>query len=379
MTTRFKYSGAAPGADTNTYAIFSTVTAFPFACAAQQAGDKRLRITFDHIYTGTVNLYRSVNRGVTWTQVMTREHYAPAAAGCSVFDVPIEAFADFKVEWVNGGTAQDPWDVDIALCDQRDPADLFSTYDGAALALMPYSQVGADFYTLDPATGKVGRWEDKVAAGAGIRAITPLHAFAQGASAAVQCAAPTRANLLGSRPAAVFNNDAWYQSNSPASSWRQHGGTGFEMFVALDRKSVSGTQYIHATTSAGTSANGMQLFQIDAGAGHYHRIGNATVLISDRIMGVYAVGATYMNVDYVEGASPEVNARDKAVLSSSGDTTAAPVTGVDPSYAMTLGGTGAGTAKMTASWGESVFFDRVLSAAGRAQMQWWLANKFNIT
>lgn len=119
---QFKYNGTAPGADTNTYVIFSSVVALNGARMAQSAGMKRLVVDMKHAGTGTLNLYRSQNRGTTWSQVDTTGVLPiPAATESTIYDHYIEPYPDFKLEWVNGGSAQSTWIIDLALTDERAP------------------------------------------------------------------------------------------------------------------------------------------------------------------------------------------------------------------------------------------------------------------
>lgn len=121
----FKYTGSTPGADSNTYNIFSSVTAFPGANMAAMYGLKRLFITIDNPQSGTAKLYRSIDaqngvaRGTNWVQV--GGDFAATASATDVFtlDAMIEGFPDFKVDWVNGGSAQTGWTVTIALDGSR--------------------------------------------------------------------------------------------------------------------------------------------------------------------------------------------------------------------------------------------------------------------
>ena len=121
----FKYTGSTPGADSNTYPIFSSVTAFPGANMAQNEGLKRLFITIDNPQSGTLKFYRSVDsnngvaRGTNWVQV--GGDFASTSSATDVFtaDLVILGFPDFKADWVNGGTAQTGWTVTIALDDGR--------------------------------------------------------------------------------------------------------------------------------------------------------------------------------------------------------------------------------------------------------------------
>lgn len=157
MTTRVKYSGSTPGADSNTYVIFDSTVAFPGANFVQGAGLKRISIRFDHIYSATVNMYRSVDRGVAWSQVMQQQQSAPDTTQSSYFDVSVEAFADFKVEWVNGGTAQSPWSVDIALTSEGGPV---FTFEDEIAALGATAHFDPSWGASDD--GTTSRWVDRI-------------------------------------------------------------------------------------------------------------------------------------------------------------------------------------------------------------------------
>lgn len=129
--TGLKYTGSTPGADANTYVLFATAQpsagstnfAFPGGWYCAQHGLKRLIVDIGHANSGTLNLYRSNNRGTSWDQVFTSGAIAaPAATSSTIRDFAIEEYPDFKIEWVNGGATQAArWIVNMALTDQRAP------------------------------------------------------------------------------------------------------------------------------------------------------------------------------------------------------------------------------------------------------------------
>lgn len=114
------YSGTAPGADSNTYALFSTVTAFPGKRFCPQAGYKRIVVGIRHADPGTVNLYKSTDRGTNW--VLADSFAANSITEEDVYDALIEHMDDFKLEWVNSGDAQTTWVVSLALSPDRAPS-----------------------------------------------------------------------------------------------------------------------------------------------------------------------------------------------------------------------------------------------------------------
>jgi hypothetical protein len=127
---RLRYTGATPGADSNTYSLFDSAVAFPAANMAQAAGTRRFRLALKNSQAGTIKGYRSESRisnpnlatgSMTWTQFYEQAVAAAAATGNNTLDAMIEEFADFKFEWVNGGSAQATWTVDMALDSSRNP------------------------------------------------------------------------------------------------------------------------------------------------------------------------------------------------------------------------------------------------------------------
>lgn len=115
-----KYTGATPGADANTYNLFSSVVAFSGAWMAQGAGLKRMGIDIKHSQSLTLKGYKSSDRGTTWEQVYSSGVVtAPAATDSTRLDFWFEPYADFKIDLLNAGAAQVAFTVDIALTDER--------------------------------------------------------------------------------------------------------------------------------------------------------------------------------------------------------------------------------------------------------------------
>lgn len=123
-TVPIQYQGGTPGADANTYVFFNTATAFPapYYCAMHRL--KRLQVGLSNSQAGTYNWYKSNTRLTSpsatpvWTQIGTRA----VAAGATVEntdDFLIEEYADFKLEFVNGGVAQATWVPNLALSGER--------------------------------------------------------------------------------------------------------------------------------------------------------------------------------------------------------------------------------------------------------------------
>lgn len=124
MMTRVKYTGTTPGADSNTYVLFSTVTAFGSKNMLAMHGYKRYVCHLTHDQSGTFNWYVSDDRGTNWYQVGTQAVTVAVedTAEGNWQDVLVEGFQDFKMEWVNGGAAQDQFIVDQSLDTERSDA-----------------------------------------------------------------------------------------------------------------------------------------------------------------------------------------------------------------------------------------------------------------
>lgn len=113
----FTYNGSTPGADSNTYVLFSSVTAFPGKRFAGMYGMKRFVCGVRHSSAGTINLYKSADRGTNW--VLADTFSAASTTAEDLYDALVEHMDDFKVEWVNTGSAQSPWVVSLALSSGR--------------------------------------------------------------------------------------------------------------------------------------------------------------------------------------------------------------------------------------------------------------------
>ncbi len=117
----FTYAGATPGADSNTYNLFSSVTAFTGAGMHAANGLKRLIVDIKHNQNGTLKLYKSLDRGVNWHQVDEVSATATGATASDIYDALVEEYRDFKLDWTNGGSAQTTWAISVALSGERAP------------------------------------------------------------------------------------------------------------------------------------------------------------------------------------------------------------------------------------------------------------------
>lgn len=89
---------------------------------ASNNGLKRLVVTVDNPQSGTGKFYRSIDRGTNWVQVGGDFAATSSATDVTTFDLLFEGFADFKLDWVNSGSAQTGWTVSIALAGERSAA-----------------------------------------------------------------------------------------------------------------------------------------------------------------------------------------------------------------------------------------------------------------
>ena len=129
------WQGTTPGADSNVYVLFATCT--PGAtqtdrviqnanrdggCPAHffaNANAHKFVVDLKNSQAGTLDEYYSPDRGTTWLKISSNPVAIPAAG----FDTPreylVESYADWKLEWTNGGVAQATWSPQMALTDQR--------------------------------------------------------------------------------------------------------------------------------------------------------------------------------------------------------------------------------------------------------------------
>lgn len=111
-----KYTGSTPGADTNTYTLLNSTTAFSGANFMATFGKPRLLLSIMNNQAGTLKVYRSSDRGTTWTQCMADIAVSAVASNTANFyDLLLAEYPDIKVDWVNGGSAQTTWYIDMAL------------------------------------------------------------------------------------------------------------------------------------------------------------------------------------------------------------------------------------------------------------------------
>jgi hypothetical protein len=116
------YTGAVPGADSNTYNLLNTVTAgWPGNCLPM-FGVHKIIIDLHHDKLGTLKWYKSSDSGTNWRQMGQASVAAPAATEGTQVEIVVSGEKHIKIDWVNGGSAQTTFQPDIALSTDRSAA-----------------------------------------------------------------------------------------------------------------------------------------------------------------------------------------------------------------------------------------------------------------
>lgn len=90
----------------------------------RHVGANRFETVIQNDQTGTLKAYWSDNKGTNWNQYDSQAVAIPAANTSSgPYDYHLDAFKDFKLEWVNGGTNQATWrGTSTLVCGDRPKA-----------------------------------------------------------------------------------------------------------------------------------------------------------------------------------------------------------------------------------------------------------------
>lgn len=123
----FQYVGTALPTGASVVVLFASAPpsadvagAFPFGNGFQALGIRRIMISMDNSQAGTLKAYQSKDRGATWSRVDADIAVAAAAANSeNIYDFLVEQYADWKVEWTNGGVDQTVFHVNIVGTGQR--------------------------------------------------------------------------------------------------------------------------------------------------------------------------------------------------------------------------------------------------------------------
>lgn len=128
------YTGASPGADANTYILFSTVAktatgqssaGYAPALPATERyyfarhGVKRFKLDIKHTQAFTLNWYKSNDRGASWHQCGTEAIAVPAATATTTRSYLVDVYPDWSLEVVNGGAAQATWVVNMCMAPEQ--------------------------------------------------------------------------------------------------------------------------------------------------------------------------------------------------------------------------------------------------------------------
>ena len=118
-----KYVGSALPGNAETVVLFSTVAAFPGALYLASHALDRFRLSLMNDQAGTLKVFFSDNRGVTWTQYVPDDAVAasPANNDNEREYVGLAAYRDWKVEWLNGVTPQTSFKPNMYLTTDRSP------------------------------------------------------------------------------------------------------------------------------------------------------------------------------------------------------------------------------------------------------------------
>lgn len=106
----------APGANSNTYPLFNSAT-WTIGPGCLPLWGNRLLFGLTNSQAGTLKAYRSTDKGTTWEQV-GGDIAVVANSSTDIngpYDYLIDPHPDFKLDWVNGGSAQATWRPSITI------------------------------------------------------------------------------------------------------------------------------------------------------------------------------------------------------------------------------------------------------------------------
>lgn len=118
MNTGVKYIGVALPTNGTTVTLFSTVDSFPMQFGAAMTNTHRVTIDLMCDHDGTAKYYESRDRGTTWRQIGTQGVTGSTTASTTL-DILIQEYADFKADFLVGGSDETVFDVNISITSQR--------------------------------------------------------------------------------------------------------------------------------------------------------------------------------------------------------------------------------------------------------------------
>lgn len=107
-------SGGTPGSDSNEYTLFDSTVSLGAGLLAVKGID-RGQFSVNNTQSGSLKSYWSPDKGTTWNLNSTTSVAANAGITAGPYDFAISGFIDWKLTWVNGGTAQSPWQPTLTL------------------------------------------------------------------------------------------------------------------------------------------------------------------------------------------------------------------------------------------------------------------------
>ena len=117
--TRAKYTGTALPTDSDTFVLFTTVETGKGANFFAMLGVERFSVNIKNSHAGTIKTYKSMDRGTNWLQVSANAVGVPSASDENVAEYLVGSYIDWKVSWVNGGTTQTTFGIDMSLHTDR--------------------------------------------------------------------------------------------------------------------------------------------------------------------------------------------------------------------------------------------------------------------
>lgn len=114
-----KVSGGVPGADSNEYVLFDSTVCFGGGLLPAK-GINRAQFNPNNPAAGSLKSYYSPDKGVTWslnsvTTVAANASVITTGTAVPPYDFALSGFVDWKLAWLNGGTAQTGWQPTLTL------------------------------------------------------------------------------------------------------------------------------------------------------------------------------------------------------------------------------------------------------------------------
>lgn len=117
MSTKVALVNTALPTGSDTIELYSSVVGATAPHQLVSGGMKLFLLDIAHDEDGTIRVEKSKDRGLTWHTVTTTAITAAVPTTKQAFQ--LEVFDDFRVLWINGGSDQTVWVVDMCLSNQR--------------------------------------------------------------------------------------------------------------------------------------------------------------------------------------------------------------------------------------------------------------------